>query len=381
MNLLKISFFLLLSTLYCHTLNAEIQRNYTFGTKIDIPSDWSKKVSEDHGDKIYDFYSPDQNLSIQIRLFALDEALGVDDVIDAYEKNILPVGTRRESLVDHTSVNGIPGKQGMYIVKHNNYELAVGVFYVKKVEKVYILSAIVPTNLLETRSPELMKITKTFVIEGFQNQEIGTNVVTNNSLSRGNAFLKTYSLSDDSLSNKLDTDIGSGVTPVGLNISDGELELMYLNQDLFNITAWAIDWYTDAETIKAGLTSKMKDEGYFPMGISSDDSKLYFLYVKGEMNALAWQLVESPQDLQQVAKNIEPYLKDSYLPLGITLHGDYYYVLLVQIEDIVFTNWDLQGYQDVNTMNQDIQLKIQEQKMPFGYLKRGGVMNVLYVGL
>lgn len=381
MKIIKSISLFVLMTLFSLSINAEEQRNYTFGTRIDIPSNWSKKTSENQGDKIYDYYSPDQNLSIQMRLFVMDEVLSVDDVVASYEKNILPAGTQRESLVDHTSVNGISGKQGIYIVKHNNYELAVAIFYVKKVEKVYILSAIVPTNLLQERSSELKAITNTFVIDGYQNKASQTSELGNYVQSSGNAFFKNYSLNDTYLSSKLDQDMGAGVTPVGINISNGGLQIMYLNQDLFKISAYAIDWYTDAETIKAGVTNKMQNEGYFPMGISSDDSKLYFLYVKGETNSLAWQLVESPQDLQQVAKNIDPYLKDNYLPVGITLHGDYYYVLLVQVEDVVFKNWNLQGYQDINVMNQDIKEKIKLQKMPFGYLERGGIMNVLYVGL
>ncbi len=193
-------------------------------------------------------------------------------------------------------------------------------------------------------------------------------------------IFKTYSLNDQSLSSKLDNDMASGKTPVGLNVTGNTLKIMYINQDLYQMQAWKIDWYGNSQEISAGITSKMQNEGFFPMGISSDNSKFYCLYIKGATNATAWQLVESNQNLNEVSRNISPYLDQGYIPVGITLHGSVYYALLVKVVSSTATGWELKGYQSEYTMNNDIKQKKAQNKFPFGFLEKDGVFNVLYIG-
>lgn len=190
---------------------------------------------------------------------------------------------------------------------------------------------------------------------------------------------KTYSLNDNLLSQKLDKDMTTGKTPVGINVLSNTLKVMYLNQPLFDMQAWAINWYGNAKEISAGITSKMQNEGFFPMGIASDNSKLYCLYIKGNTDATAWQLVESNQNLSEVTKNISPYLAQGYIPVGITLHGNVYYALLVKVTSTTAKNWEIQGYQGEYAMTKDINQKITQSKVPFGFLEKNGVFNVLYL--
>ncbi|MCF8233723.1 MAG: FecR family protein [Bacteroidales bacterium] len=120
-----------------------------------------------------------------------------------------------------------------------------------------------------------------------------------------NAVWGSYSLNDQNVGTLIDRELSSGKTPVGLQVRGMDMQILYLDQDLFKMTAWAIDWYANADEIKNGITTKMQKEDYFPMGISSDNKNLYVLYIKGETNPIAWQLVESGQNLQEVAADIQ----------------------------------------------------------------------------
>ncbi len=144
------------------------QEDSKYGFKINVPSNWSKTSYMDGTDKVYDFYSPDENVAIQIRVFEAGPEVTTDIVAQVYEDNMLPAGTSKESLNDHTSKNGIPGKQGVYIMDYNGNEVAMSTFYTVQNNKGYVLTVIIPTSMLEQKEEEVKQITKSFVIEGFE---------------------------------------------------------------------------------------------------------------------------------------------------------------------------------------------------------------------
>lgn len=195
-----------------------------------------------------------------------------------------------------------------------------------------------------------------------------------------NAVWGSYSMNDQNAGTLIDQELNSGKTPVGLQIKGTDMQILYLDQDLFKMTAWAIDWYANAEEIKNGISSKMQNEDYFPMGISSDNKKLYVLYIKGETFPTAWQLVESDQNLQQVAADIRPWVSQGYLPVGISLHGQWYYTLLVQVKESSLRNWEIKGYRTLQEARQEIKAYMTQNKLPFGFIQEGSLYNVLYVG-
>jgi hypothetical protein len=200
-------------------------------------------------------------------------------------------------------------------------------------------------------------------------------------LNREQVTFKTYSLNDNQLSQKINNDVNGRVTPVGLQMRGSDFDIVYLNQNLFDIAEWAIDWYnaTSAEEVRSGLTSKM-ESGFVPMGFSSSNNKMYILYAKGNITGKGWQLIESSQNLQQVAKDIEPYVSQDYLPVSISLYSQWYYTLLIRLPGSGFKTWAIQGYQAKKEMTDDIRKREQQKQIPFGYLEEGGVHNVLYLG-
>ncbi len=176
--------------------------------------------------------------------------------------------------------------------------------------------------------------------------------------------------------------VNSGRTPAGLYVeSSGEMLIYYINENPLGMTAWNLEWYTDAETLQNGINNNM-EEGYFPMGISfTEEGQLYVLYILSDLRATAWQLVESELELGAVAHNMQVYIDDSYIPVGITVFAGKYYTLMAQVPDAQMTNWTIEGYEDnLHSIQQNINAKANAGMIPFGYLKEEHVVNVLFVG-
>ena len=144
------------------------QQDSKYGFKINIPTNWSKSSSMDGTDKVYDYYSADQNAAIQLRVFEAGPGVTTDMLAKVYEESMLPAGTRKQGLEDHTSKNGIPGKQGSYILNYNGIEVAMGSFFTVQNNKGYVLTVIIPTSMLEQKGEEVKQITRSFIIDGFK---------------------------------------------------------------------------------------------------------------------------------------------------------------------------------------------------------------------
>lgn len=146
---------------------AQWQIDREYGFKINIPSTWTSSSYMDGTDKVYDYYSPDQNAAIQLRVFQAGGGVTTDLLVQVYEESMLPAGTQKESLKNHTSKNGIPGKQGIYIMNYNGVEVGMAAFYTVQNNKGYVLTAIIPTSMMQQKSDEVRQITKSFILDGF----------------------------------------------------------------------------------------------------------------------------------------------------------------------------------------------------------------------
>jgi len=149
-----------------HDIHAQWIHDAKYGFKIKLPSDWSKKSYMDGTDKVYDFYSADQNAAIQLRLFKTDNRVTTDILVQVYEQNMLPKGTNRQSLVNHTTRNGIPGKAGVYSMVYNGNQVTMAAFYTVQNHKGYVLTALVPTSMMQQKGPEVKSITQSFMLDG-----------------------------------------------------------------------------------------------------------------------------------------------------------------------------------------------------------------------
>ncbi len=150
------------------TAFAQWQIDNTYAFKINVPSNWIKKSYMDGTDKVYDYYSADENAAIQLRVFKADGRVTTELLAQVYEQSNLPAGTNKQSLSNYTSVNGIPGKQGLYTLNYNGTLVNMAAFYTVQNNIGYVLSAMIPSNMIAQKGEEVKRITQSFVITGFE---------------------------------------------------------------------------------------------------------------------------------------------------------------------------------------------------------------------
>lgn len=136
--------------------------------KLNIPASWSQNAYMDGADKVYDFYSADQNAAASIRIFEINAQVTYEILIPLYEQNMFSAANRIE-LKDLTSKNGIPGKQAIYSMVYNGNQVDIAVFYTLQNNKAYVLSAMVARSVAENYRSDIQLITGSFKIDGVGN--------------------------------------------------------------------------------------------------------------------------------------------------------------------------------------------------------------------
>ncbi|MDA3905465.1 MAG: hypothetical protein PF484_05255 [Bacteroidales bacterium] len=150
------------------TLNAKDIDDKQYKFKITVPDHWKSNNAMDGTDKVYDFLSPDEMAFIQLRAFKASPGLSIDLLVEVYEENYLPKGSQRVDLVNKTSTNGIPGKNGTYLVSDNGFDVGISVFYVIQNGQGYTLSVIIPTTMTAYYEKDVKSIAQSFVIPGYE---------------------------------------------------------------------------------------------------------------------------------------------------------------------------------------------------------------------
>ncbi len=168
-KLLSILSFCLVLLLISSSALAQLQRDSRYGFTINIPSNWSKNSYMDGTDKVYDYYSPDENAAVQIRAFDAPAGLTLDLLVSVYEQQMLPAGAIHDGVKNHVSRTGIHGKQGTYRFNYNGTQVGMGVFFAIKNGNGYVVSAMIPTSMLQQKSLEVKSITQSFSLMSSSN--------------------------------------------------------------------------------------------------------------------------------------------------------------------------------------------------------------------
>ena len=148
-------------------LNAQWQHDTKYGFKINIPSNWNKNSYMDGTDQVYDYMSADENIAIQLRVFKAGAGFTNDLLAQVYEESMLPAGTQKLSLNNHTTANGIPSKKGVYLIDYNGTEVGLSALYIVQNDNGYVLTALIPSSMIQQRGEELKQVIKSFTIDGF----------------------------------------------------------------------------------------------------------------------------------------------------------------------------------------------------------------------
>jgi len=166
-RIISVAMLLCIMIMFVTIASAEWITDSDYKFRINIPSSWSASSYTDGTDKIYDFYSPDENIAIQIRAFEATDGVTAELLAQVYESDYLPKGSYKQSLDDHITKNGIPGKLGVYNARYNEMDISMSAFYTVQNGYGYVLLVIVPTHMMEEKGPEIAPVTQSFLIDGF----------------------------------------------------------------------------------------------------------------------------------------------------------------------------------------------------------------------
>lgn len=135
-----------------------------FNFKIEVPNSWQKNRFDDGSDRVHTFVSPDENLAVRIRAFAVNERVTLDLIASLFRSKILGE-CEQLTLMDQT-VNGYEGKIGAYRGVYNGTKVGAGVFYTIQNGIAYIVWSLTPVDLFQSKIAESDAITNTFTIIG-----------------------------------------------------------------------------------------------------------------------------------------------------------------------------------------------------------------------
>jgi len=115
---------------------------------------------------------------------------------------MLPAGTKKLSLNVHTTSNGIPCKKGVYLIDYNGNEVGLSALYIVENNKGFVLTALIPSSMIQQKGDELKQIVKSFSIDGFEprnnNKSSGLSGLT------GSTSSHTFKINSITLTDQID---------------------------------------------------------------------------------------------------------------------------------------------------------------------------------
>ena len=158
-----ISSLLLLLALMCHCASYGQNRwieDSQMNFKIQVPSNYQTNQFWDGSDKIHAFLSPDQNVAIRVRSFALPNNVTINNIIQAFTRNVINGAIALVS--EKYTLNGMEGQLAGYRWKYNNINVIIAAFYTIQNNYGYIVWTMIPENLFAARNAESDAITNSF---------------------------------------------------------------------------------------------------------------------------------------------------------------------------------------------------------------------------
>lgn len=130
--------------------------------KIQVPSNYRTNQFLEGTDKIHAFLSPDQNVSVRVRSFKVQESVSVETIMQLFGQSIIS-GSSVLINQDYT-LNGLNGKLAGYRWRYNNINVIIAAFFTIQESIGYVVWAMLPEHLYSARVAEADAITNTFNI-------------------------------------------------------------------------------------------------------------------------------------------------------------------------------------------------------------------------
>lgn len=190
---------------------------------------------------------------------------------------------------------------------------------------------------------------------------------------------------DDQAVRNISGVIDDGYVPVGMDIGNSHISVLYASSTDIVFDRWIIHEFTKLENLNNEFSGFLLD-GWIPMDISRTPDGLSVLFVRGDgqQEILGWRIQEiSAGDPDAVLQTLERYRDNGFLPYGVTIdrEDDEFWFLLLQTEQPVDTELRriaLNGFTNEN-IQEGISTDIQNQLLPWGLARGNEGSFVLYL--
>lgn len=179
--------------------------------------------------------------------------------------------------------------------------------------------------------------------------------------------------------------IDDGYVPVGMDIGDQGVSILYASSSKIVFDRWTIQEFTDLSKLNTELSAFIVD-GWLPMDISRTGGGLSVLLVQGDTmeEVLGWRIHEvSAADPGNILQTLEQYRNKGFLPYGVTIDraDNEFWFLLLQTERPEGT--DIRRVAFNGFSNEDIQegitTDVANNLLPWGLARGNNATFVLYL--
>ena len=190
---------------------------------------------------------------------------------------------------------------------------------------------------------------------------------------------------DDQVVQNISGVIDDGFAPVGMDIRDDEISMLYASSTEVIFDRWIIREFTELDNLNDEFSAFLV-AGWTPMDISKTASGLSVLFVQGDQQQeiLGWRMHEiSAADPEAVIEILDRYRERGFLPYGVTLdqENNEFWFLLLQFDqpaDTEIRRIALNAFTNEN-VREGINEDIRNNLLPWGLARGNEGSFVLYV--
>lgn len=179
--------------------------------------------------------------------------------------------------------------------------------------------------------------------------------------------------------------IRQGYTPVGLEVQDEEISLLYASTQELSFNRWIIREFTDLDNLNTDMSAFLLD-GWTPMDISKTEAGLSVLFIKGDTGRelLGWRIHEvSALDAREALQTLESYRDAGFVAYGVTIdrEDNEFWFLMLQYdrpEGAEVARVALNGFEN-DQIEAGITRDIENGLLPWGLARGRNATFVLYL--